>query len=330
MEVCGTHTMAIARSGIKRLLPAYVRLISGPGCPVCVTPQSEIDRAIAISMKFREVIIATFGDMMRVPGSQTSFNDLKRTGHDIRIVYSPMDAVELAYRNADRKVVFMGVGFETTAPAVALTVLEAKERKITNYFVLANFKLLFPALSAVSSTPRVNIDGFICPGHVSVITGVRPYEEFVRRYKKPCVITGFEDSDIIEGIRRLIQMVRNNENKVYVEYGRAVGKEGNKKARSVLNKVFETRDSEWRGLGLIRESGLRFRKAYEEFDAESHFPVALPAVKRRTACLCGEVLTGIKAPKQCALFGKGCTPLKPAGPCMVSSEGTCAAYYKYG
>lgn len=328
MEVCGTHTMAIARSGIKRLLPDGIELISGPGCPVCVTPQREIDKAIEIA-KIKDVIMATFGDMMRVPGSAGSLEDAKRDGADVRIVYSSMDALDIAEQNPCRHVVFMGIGFETTSPTIASTVIEAKKRRVKNFFILSNFKLVFPALSAIASSKKVKVDGFICPGHVSVITGTGPYEAVAKRYKKPCVIMGFDDIDIVKGIKRLIEKIKSSSYNVEIEYSRAVKRNGNSKARRILDLVFQVKDSDWRGLGNIRRSGLRLKKKYADFDADKKFKVKVPKAVMPKACLCGEVLQGIKSPKDCRLFKKACTPQRPIGPCMVSQEGTCAAYYKY-
>lgn len=329
MEVCGTHTMEIAKAGIKKLLPKNIQLVSGPGCPVCVTPQSDIDRAIEIARK-KDVIMTTFGDMMRVPGTIASLADMKVQGCDIRIVYSCLDALKIARSHPQKKIVFMGVGFETTSPTIAATVLEAKRSKVTNFFVLSNFKVIFPALEVISKSKNLKIDGFICPGHVSVITGSAPYEKVAKRYKKPCVITGFERTDILKGIERLVKQKKNNESKVEIEYKRAVTRDGNTVARKVLNSVFEARDSEWRGLGVIKKSGLKLRKKYQSLDAERAFDVKIPKSHKTKGCVCGEILQGIKSPKECRLFKKVCKPRYPVGPCMVSSEGTCAAYYKYG
>jgi hydrogenase expression/formation protein HypD len=321
--------MAIARSGIKKVLPKEIELISGPGCPVCVTSQKDIDRAIIIS-KLDDVIMTTFGDMMRVPGTTGSLEEAKTDGADVRIVYSCLDALETAENNPDKKVVFMGVGFETTSPTIASAVMEAKKRRINNFYVLANFKLVFPALDVIAGSSKVNVDGFICPGHVSVITGSVPYQSIAENFGKPCVIMGFEDADIIKGIKRLVEQIKNGESKVEIEYKRAVSKRGNIKANRVLNEVFEPADADWRGIGRIKKSGLKFRKKYSSFDAEKKFKVKVPESRTPKGCVCGEVLQGIKSPKDCKLFGKKCTPMKPVGPCMVSSEGTCAAYYKYG
>ena len=329
MEVCGTHTMAIARAGIKKLLPRNIELVSGPGCPVCVTSQSDIDTAIEIS-RIKDVIMTTFGDMMRVPGTRGSLENMKRHGYDVRVVYSCLDALNIARNNPRKKVVFMGIGFETTSPTIAATILEAKRGKIRNFFILSNFKLIFPALEALASSKKIKIDGFICPGHVSVITGSTPYEKVARRYKKPSVITGFDTIDILKGVERLINQIKNREYKVEIAYKRAVKKQGNRTARKILGSVFEASDSEWRGLGVIKKSGLKLRKKYRDFDAETRFKVKVPKTRKMRGCICGEVIQGIKSPRDCKLFRKLCTPQNPIGPCMVSSEGSCAAYYKYG
>ena len=329
MEVCGTHTMAIARAGIKKILPENVELVSGPGCPVCVTAEPDIDRAIAISA-VENVIMTTFGDMMRVPGSSSSLSGMKQKGHDIRVVYSCLDALKIAKDNPRKKVVFMGIGFETTSPTIAATILEAKREKVKNFFVLCNFKLIFPALRLLAKSKKIKINGFICPGHVSVITGSLPYEEVAKRYKRPCVIMGFEPVDIIKGIKKLIDKIKNHDYNVEIEYKRAVKKKGNIAARKVLNSVFKPEDARWRAIGLIKKSGLGLRKKYKEFDAKKAFRVKLPTSSKNKGCICGEVIQGIKGPGNCKLFKKICTPQNPIGPCMVSSEGTCAAYYKYG
>ena len=329
MEVCGTHTMAIAKAGIKKLLPSNIGLISGPGCPVCVTPESDIDRAIEVSRK-KDVIMTTFGDMMRVPGTKNSLEEMRTKGSDVRIVYSCLDALNIAKNNPQKKIVFMGIGFETTSPTVAATILKAKKEKVTNFFILSNFKLIFPALEAIAKSKKLKIDGFICPGHVSVITGSRPYEKTAKLYKKPCVITGFDPLDIVKGIERLITQIKNHKHNVEIKYKRVVKKDGNKTARKVLNSVFETENSEWRGLGIIKKSSLKLRKKYKNFDGKKEFKVKIPKAHKMRACICGEILKGTKSPNDCKLFKKVCTPQKPIGPCMVSSEGTCAAYYKYG
>jgi hydrogenase expression/formation protein HypD len=268
--------------------------------------------------------------MMRVPGSSGSLLGLKAEGADVRVVYSCLDAVSIAEENHEKKVVFMGVGFETTAPTVAAAVIEAKKRGVRNFFVMPCFKTVFPALYAIASSKDIAIDGFICPGHVSVITGSAPYQSFVKRFKKPCVIMGFEETDLLTGLKRLISFVREKKPVVHVEYKRAVTPAGNKRAMDVLYRVFEPCDAKWRGLGLIKKSGLKFRSAYRRFDALSEFKVKVPGGSKRTGCICGDVLKGVKSPADCKLFRKICNPERPVGPCMVSTEGTCAAYYKYG
>ncbi|MBN1354349.1 MAG: hydrogenase formation protein HypD [Candidatus Omnitrophica bacterium] len=328
MEVCGTHTMAIAKAGIKKLLPSGIELVSGPGCPVCVTAQGDIDRAIEIS-RFDNVIMTTFGDMMRVPGTKESLDDMRGKGHDVRLVYSCRDALNIARYNTGKKVVFMGVGFETTSPTVAATVIEAEKKGIRNFFVLSDFKLIFPALEIMAKSEKPAIDGFICPGHVSVITGSMPYEKIAAKYGKPCVIAGFETADILKSIIRLTDLIKRREYSVVTEYKRAVKRSGNRKAQKILNSVFEKSDTTWRGLGMIGKSGLRLKNEYRRFDAGGEFRVKIPRTKRRIACICGDILKGAKSPVECKLFGKACTPRKPVGPCMVSSEGTCAACYKY-
>lgn len=329
MEVCGTHTMAVARAGIRKLLPDSVELISGPGCPVCVTSQSDIDRAIEIA-RIKNVIMATFGDMLRVPGTKSSLEQVKRQGADVRVVYSCLDALNIASDNPEKKVVFMGIGFETTSPTIAATIQQAKRKRIKNFFILSNFKLIFPALVALAQSKDVQVNGFICPGHVSVITGSRPYEKVAAGYKIPCVITGFDEIDIIKGIKRLIEQIRGQRYTAEIEYKRAVKREGNIRARQILNSVFTVCDTRWRGLGLIKKSGLKLRKEFKQFSAESKFKVKTPKPVKQKGCVCGEVLQGIKSAKDCRLFRKRCTPQNPVGPCMVSSEGTCAAFYKYG
>lgn len=329
MEVCGTHTMAIARAGIKKLLPDNIKLVSGPGCPVCVTSANDIDTAIEIA-RVKDVIMTTFGDMMRVPGSLGSFEEVKRRRGDVRVVYSCLDALNIAKDNPGKRVVFMGVGFETTSPTVAATIREAKKRGIRNFFVLSNFKLIFPALDCIARSKRLRIDGFICPGHVSVITGSAPYEKIAKRYKKSCVITGFEPADILKGIEKLIRQIKEKRFAAEIEYERAVRSEGNVAARRLLDIVFEARDCEWRGLGTIKKSGLKLKEKYKGFDAEREFNVKIIRTAPPKGCICGEVLQGAKRPTDCSLFKKSCIPEKPVGPCMVSSEGTCAAWYRYG
>jgi len=329
MEVCGTHTMAISRFGIRSQLPPKVNLISGPGCPVCVTPVSEIDKILEISEK-ENVIITTFGDMMRVPGTFSSLEEKKAKGKDIRVVYSPIDALEIAKKNPDKKVVFLGVGFETTAPSVALTLKQAKKQKIKNFFILSFFKIIIPPMIALCMDKKLKLNGFICPGHVSAITGAKIYKILTRKYKIPCVVIGFEETDILTGIYMLLKQINNNKPEVEIQYKRVVTYQGNLIAQKILKEVFKKIDSIWRGIGEIKKSGLALSKKYSQFDAEKIFSFDISYSKEKKGCRCGDVLKGIIKPVQCPLYKKKCTPEKPIGACMVSSEGTCAAYYKYG
>jgi hydrogenase expression/formation protein HypD len=328
MEVCGTHTMSIYRYGIKDLLPPSVHLLSGPGCPVCVTPNSGIDRAIGLARK-EDVILTTFGDMLKVPGSSSSLEKEKAQGCDIRIVYSPMDGVEIAEKNLDKKVIFMGIGFETTAPVVAATVREVKARDLKNFFVLSLHKIIPPAIQAILDCREVRIDGFLLPGHVSTITGLRVYDFIVTHYDQACVVSGFEPLDILQSVLMLASQITSGKKSVENQYTRMVKPEGNIQAKRVVDEVFQEVDSDWRGLGTIPMSGLRLRKEYSRFDAFS-IDVEVEPVRENKDCLCGMILRGVKRPHDCTLFGKECTPEEPQGPCMVSSEGTCAAHYKYG
>jgi len=327
MEVCGTHTVAIFRNGIKNILPKNIKLISGPGCPVCVTPVSYIDHIIALSRK-NNFIVTTFGDMIRVPGSTSSLEKEKANDADIRIVYSTLDALNIARNNPKKKVVFMGVGFETTSPTIASVILKAKEEKINNFSVLCVAKIMPPAMKSLLDAEEVNIDGFICPGHVSAIIGSNPYNFIASKYKISCVVCGFEPLDILQSIYMLAKQIEEKKAKVEVQYKRVVKPEGNKIALEKLNKVFEIVDSNWRGIGNIPKSGLEIRNEYDQFNARK-FKVKIEETKEFAGCRCGEVLRGIIIPPECPLFGKICTPEDPKGACMVSSEGTCSAYYKY-
>ncbi|MCX8093991.1 MAG: hydrogenase formation protein HypD [Candidatus Goldbacteria bacterium] len=328
MEVCGTHTMAISRFGIRKLLPENIRLISGPGCPVCVTPISEVDRAIELSER-DDVIITTFGDMMKVPGTKFSLNKKRAEGRDIRIVYSPIDALDIARNNKNKKVIFIGIGFETTAPLIAATVIQARKQKIKNFYVLPYFKVVIPPMIALLKDKDLNLNGFICPGHVSTIIGAKAYEPLTKQYKIPCVVVGFEPLDILTGIHMIISQIINNKPSVEIQYKRAVKYIGNLYAQKLIKKVFKKIDSNWRGIGLIPESGLTFVDAYKEFNASEKFKTDISYSKEPVGCKCGDVLKGKVIPFDCQLFDKRCTPSNPVGACMVSSEGTCAAYYKY-
>ncbi|HID07117.1 MAG TPA: hydrogenase formation protein HypD [Armatimonadetes bacterium] len=328
MEVCGTHTMAIARFGIRQLLPSAIRLVSGPGCPVCVTTQADIDRFIAMG-QLKNVILTTFGDMVKVPGTQLSLRDAKAHGIDVRVVYSPFDALRIARCESNRKVIFMAIGFETTAPGIALALKQARDERLRNFYIYPAHKLVPPAMEALLSFPDVHIDGFICPGHVSTIIGMRPYEPIARKHGTPCVIAGFEALDILQAIYMLLRQLNDGEASVENQYRRAVRPEGNVSAQRVMEEVFEPCDAQWRGLGMIPRSGLTLREAFREFDARVHFDVTVPEPREHPNCICGVILRGAALPHDCPLFGDACTPEHPIGPCMVSSEGACAAYYRY-
>jgi len=328
MEVCGTHTVSIFKNGIRTVLPDTVSLISGPGCPVCVTDQKEIDTAIALAGR-ENTIIATFGDLIRVPGTFSSLQKEQAAGSDIRIVYSTFDAVDIARKNPGRDVVFLGIGFETTAPTIAASVLAAEKEGLDNYYVYSAHKLMPPALEALMNKERVKIDGFLLPGHVSVIIGSDAYSGFLEKYRIPCAITGFEPVDILQGIYTLTDMINAGSPRVENCYPRAVTEAGNVEATKIMYTVFEPCDAAWRGIGRIPDSGLRLKKAYEAFDAAAQFAIETPDTHPPKGCACGEVLTGELTPPQCPLYKKVCTPMNPVGPCMVSTEGTCAAYYKY-
>ncbi|MHB8894754.1 MAG: hydrogenase formation protein HypD [Candidatus Geothermincolia bacterium] len=327
MEVCGTHTMAISKAGLRPLLQPGIDLVSGPGCPVCVASDADIDRAIAVA-KLPDVVLTTFGDMMRVPGSSGSLATESARGADVHVVYSPLDALELARRDPDRKVVFLGVGFETTAPAVAASVLRARREGLENFYVLSMHKLVPPALRALVGLEGFTVDGFMLPGHVSVIIGSDAYKFLPGEFGMPCVVTGFETTDILQAILRLVEM-RDTGPALEVEYSRAVKPGGNPRALAVMDDVFQTCDAEWRGLSVIPASGLALRDEYREMDA-GRWVVEMPAPGKREACRCGEILCGRIRPTDCTLFGGACNPDSPVGPCMVSSEGTCASYYIYG
>lgn len=328
MEVCGTHTVSIGRYGFRSIMPEGLRLLSGPGCPVCVTANRDIDHAIALA-RSEGITVATFGDMMRVPGSTSSLAAEKSAGRDVRIVYSPLDALELATELPDRNVVFMGVGFETTTPAIAACVLEAASHGIENFSVFCVHKTTPPALRAIANDPETTIDGFILPGHVCTITGLAPFQFIAREFNIPGVVTGFEPVDILTGIDRLVEMIISGTPAVENAYPRSVRDAGNPVARSIAEKVFEPCSATWRGMGEIAHSGLRIREDYARYDARRRFAVEVEPTREPHGCRCGDVLRGVIAPTQCPLFGRACTPEHPVGPCMVSSEGSCAAYFRY-
>ncbi|MEW6501040.1 MAG: hydrogenase formation protein HypD [Thermodesulfobacteriota bacterium] len=328
MEVCGTHTVAIARAGIRQLMPAGITLTSGPGCPVCVTATADIDRCIGAA-RLPGVIIATFGDLLRVPGSSSTLGSEMSGGADIRVVYSPLDAVTMARENPGRQVIFLGVGFETTAPTVAGAILQAETERIRNFSVLSSHKVMPPALTALVDDPQVMVSGLICPGHVSIVIGADAYLPLAERYRIPCVITGFEPVDILQGIVMLARQIERGEARVEIAYQRAVSRQGNARAREVMAQVFRTVDARWRGLGEIADSGLAINDRYADFDADRRFAITAEPTREPAGCRCGAVLKGIIAPEVCKLFGSACTPERPVGPCMVSSEGACAARYRY-
>ncbi|MBF0450541.1 MAG: hydrogenase formation protein HypD [Candidatus Magnetomorum sp.] len=328
MEVCGTHTMSIFKHGIRSLLPESLKLLSGPGCPVCVTPQSDLDRFI-VAARQKDVVVASFGDLFRVPASHSTLMKERRQGHDIRVVYSPMDALDLAKNNPDRSIIFLAVGFETTAPAVAATVLMAESENIQNFFILSAHRRVVPALELLITHPNTTIDGFILPGHVSTIIGEIAYTHIPEKWGIGGVIAGFEAVDILYAIHQLIINIRKKTPCIENAYQRAVHPEGNRKAREFISRVFSITDAQWRGIGMIPNSGLMVNSKYAAFDATNHFDLNTEKSASPKGCQCGEVLMGLISPIQCQLFDKACTPGYPVGPCMVSSEGTCAAYYRY-
>ena len=330
MEVCGGHTHTIYRHGIEHVLPASVELVHGPGCPVCVIPMGRVDDAIAVA-KQPGVIFTSFGDMMRVPGGQGNLLKAKAEGADVRFVYSPLDALRIAAENPDRDVVFFAVGFETTAPSTALTLLQARDRQVRNFSVFCNHVTIVPPLKAILESPDLRLDGFLGPGHVSTVIGQRPYRFVPGAYRKPLVTAGFEPLDILQAIAMLLTQIRDGRCEVENQYSRVVREEGNPRALAVLAEVFELRPYfEWRGLGFISQSALKLRQEFGAFDAEQRFPVPGVRVADPKACQCGEVLKGVIKPWECKVFGTGCTPETPIGTCMVSSEGACAAYYNFG
>jgi len=333
MEVCGTHTMAIAKNGIRSLLPSNIRLLSGPGCPVCVTANSDIDIAIALT-RLDGLTVCTFGDMLRVPGSSSSLEGQRAAAADIKVVYSPLDALSLAIAEPARQVVFIGVGFETTSPIVAATILRAASLGVANFTVFAAFKLVPPALEALLQDPALALDGLLLPGHVSTILGLEAYRFIADEYQLPAVVTGFEPVDILAGIAMLLEQQLAKQQGTVIgignAYNRAVQPKGNPEARQSLDQVFVATGADWRGLGHIPASGLSFRPQYAAFDALKRFSLTVEETVEARGCRCGDILRGIISPPDCPHFGKTCTPVRPLGPCMVSSEGTCAAYYRYG
>ncbi|MEV0400127.1 hydrogenase formation protein HypD [Actinoallomurus sp. NPDC050550] len=330
MEVCGGHTHTIYKHGIEDHLPEAIELVHGPGCPVCVIPMGRVDDAIAIAGQ-PDVIMTSFGDMMRVPGGRGSFFDAKAAGADIRMVYSPLDALKIARANPDRRVVFMGIGFETTAPSTAMTVLRAAADGVDNFSVFCNHVMIIPAIKAILDSPDLRLNGFLGPGHVSTVIGCGPYEFIARDYGRPLVCAGFEPLDILASVHMLLRQLAEGRTEVENQYARVVPWEGNRTALRVIGEVMEPRPYfEWRGLGFISHSALRMRDAYARFDAERVFELPGVRVADPKACQCGEVLKGVLKPWECKVFGTACTPETPIGTCMVSAEGACAAYYNFG
>ena len=329
MEICGSHTMAIFRNGLRSILPEGMELVSGPGCPVCVTSASHMDAFIAMADR-PGVRVAIFGDLFRVPGSHTSLAQASSRGAQVDIVYSPMDALELAIQNPQQLVVFLGVGFETTTPGIAATILAASTRNVDNFVVFSTQKTMPAPMEALLSDPNLKIDGLLCPGHVSSIIGTKAWEPMARKYHLACVVGGFETADLLKSLILLARQVGNNDIKVENAYPRAVSWEGNLRAQKMVEEIFAPADMDWRGLGRIPLSGLKIREEYAAFDAEKRLDITLPASEEPKGCMCGNILKGMNTPKECPLFDTRCSPANPIGPCMVSSEGTCAAYHKYG
>lgn len=328
MEVCGTHTVAIARNGIRSLMPDGCRLASGPGCPVCVTSNRDIDAVIALA-RVPEVILTTFGDMTRVPGSTSSLLKEQAAGRDVRIVYSPLDALTIAKENPERQVVFVGVGFETTTPLIAIAIKRARAMGLRNFSVFAAHKNMPNAMDVLMGDPDLKVDALILPGHVSTIIGMEPWRFLAEKYGIPGVITGFEPLDVLEGIAMIMRQLREGRAEIENAYTRGVMPQGNPVALAAIDEVFETCTATWRGLGDIEGSGYRIRDEFSEFDALRRFQPEIEPTKEPRGCRCGDVLRGIMAPDECPLFRKVCTPENPVGPCMVSSEGSCAAYFRY-
>ncbi len=329
MEFCGGHTVAIMRNGIRQLLPPTVQMLSGPGCPVCVTANIDIDKAIALA-RLPNVIVATFGDMMKVPGSYSSLQKARAEEADIRIVYSTQDALQIAEDNPRKSVIFIGIGFETTAPTVAASILQAEKEGIRNFYVLCLLKLCPPIMKALLDLGELKLDGIVCPGHVSAIIGSRPYEFIPRDYGVACVVSGFEPLDILLSVAMLVEQIESHSPRVEIAYRRGVKPGGNVTALQLIDSVFEVASADWRGIGIVPASGLKLKDKFQRFDAEKTFPITLEPAREAKGCICGDILRGVKTPTDCRLFRKICSPEEPVGPCMVSSEGACAAYYHFG
>ncbi|WP_071394484.1 hydrogenase formation protein HypD [Bacillus tuaregi] len=327
MEVCGSHTMALAKTGVKQALMDKVQLISGPGCPVCVTAQESIDSMIGLAQN-EDTIICTFGDMMRVPGSKRSLMEEKTAGKDIRVLYSPIDAIAIAEANPEKEIIFLGIGFETTIPILALLVQTAERKQVKNFSIWMTTKLVEPILRFLLNAGEIQLDGFILPGHVSIVLGENAYLFLPQEYQIPGVITGFELAELLSGINKLLDLSLSQKAAILNDHSSVVTKEGNRVAQGLMNQYFTTCDEAWRGIGIIPASGLDFKAEYDFYNAKKKFPIHKVTIKK-TKCRCGEVIRGIIEPNQCPLFAKACHPLHPIGPCMVSSEGSCSAYYQY-
>lgn len=329
MEFCGGHTVAIFKHGLRQLLPSNIQMLSGPGCPVCVTSSADLDQAIALA-HLPGVIIASFGDMIRVPGSHSSLRQAKAEGSDVRVVYSAQDALHIARDNPDKSIIFIGIGFETTAPTVAAAIMQAEQEKINNFYVLSLHKLCPPIMETLLDLGEVGLNGIICPGHVSAIIGSRPYQFIPDTYDIACVVSGFELLDILLCVEMLVNQIETGEHKVEIAYRRGVRLEGNQPALKLMHSVFEVGEADWRGIGVVPSSGLILRERYQQFDATASFDINPGPSHEAKGCICGSILRGVSTPLDCKLFRNSCTPEHPAGPCMVSSEGSCATYYHYG
>ena len=329
MEFCGGHTVAIFKHGIRQLLPDNIEMLSGPGCPVCVTASADLDKAVALA-NLKDVIVTSFGDMVRVPGSYSSLQEAKAEGADIRIVYSVQDALVIAQDNPGKQVVFIGIGFETTAPTVAASVLQAQAEEINNYSILSLHKICPPVMKAILDLGEINLNGIICPGHVSTIIGSYPYRFIADDYQIACAISGFEPIDMLLAIDMLVSQIESDRPEVEIAYRRGVKPEGNIQAVKLMESVFEISDANWRGIGIIPSSGLQLKSGYDKYDAEKRFTIEPGPAIEPQGCICGSILRGVSTPLECKLFRRTCTPENPVGPCMVSSEGSCATYYHYG
>ncbi len=329
MEFCGSHTVSILKNGIRQLLPPNIEMLAGPGCPVCVTSTADLDKVINLS-RIPGVIITSFGDMIRVPGSRSTLQKEKAQGADVRIVYSVLDALKISRQNPEKKVIFVGIGFETTAPTVAAALIQTEKEKLHNFFVISLHKVCPPIMKTILDLGEIRINGIICPGHVSTIIGGYPYQFIPGNYGIACVISGFEPVDILQTVDMLVNQIENKTYSVEIAYRRVVKPEGNIQALRLMETVFELSDADWRGIGIVSGSGLKIRKRYRHFDAESNFDINPIENNEINGCICGNILRGVATPLDCRLFRTMCTPEQPVGPCMVSAEGSCAAYFQYG